>query len=340
MSTDPQPQRRSPKTIEVYREGVASYFTFCEAHGYAAEPADVHVVMSWMDWMRTQTGKRDRPIAPGTIRAYLAGLRLRQRQMRDTDPTWPTLDSSALTEHYRQYQQWWSSRYEAPPVARFTARHLLAMLQWFDHDRLRDRRDAAVLSLIYGATARANEVAALTVEAIEGSAKGLVVHFDQWEATVEANPVAGAPCPVRAILDYVQDLAAHGIDRGRLLGQMAARDRFPDAWVPLTPEAVGWIVTSSCRRAGLGHYTAESLRAGSAKDIAEMTDGDLLAVVDAGRWVNADAARRHIDRRATYASVLGELYRQAAADPVTVAGLSGSLSDSCRCQRRPWSVRW
>lgn len=309
---------RSPSTMNVYQRGMANYEAYCEHHHQVPHPADVHVVRRWIDYLYTLPGKGGRPTSPETVRKYLAAVKLKQLQMRDQDPTWPILDSELLRDQVRAYEWRYTQEGHRPPeMERFTAGHLLAVLGWLDRETYRGRRDAAVISLLYGATAKRDEVARLRMEDVALVDGGVRVRFASSGrgAFIEPNPDNSQRCPVQAVTEYLCDLHAHGLHTGPVVARMLKEDRWPDEWVSVSPMTVTALVRRVCAAAGLGHHTAESVRAGSAKDVAAATEGDLLAVADAGGWADPRAPRAHVDDRRMYGQVLGAVYRTAVPVP-------------------------
>lgn len=319
-------RRRSSSTLAVYQAGMASYEGFCEQHGYQPHPADVHVVRRWLEHLYTVPGKGNRPTSPDTAKTYLAAVKLHQLQQHDEDPRWPILDSEQLRDAMAAYRWRYTSDGHAPPdVDRFTAGHLLRLLAWLDRDTLTGRRDAAVVSALYGATARRDEVAHLRVEDVQLVDGGVRVWFPvTGRATfIEPNPAEQRLCPVQAIREYLVDLRGHGISQGPMVGVMYSPRIWPDEWKGISPVGISAIVTRACAGAGLGHHTAETVRAGSAKDVADASGGDLLAVTDAGGWRDANSTRKHVGERRVHATLLGAVL--ASAQPVP-APESGSAS--------------
>lgn len=315
-----RPRRElSPVTQKVHQQGMRLYEGFCETHHYQPHPADIHVVMSWMDWLYTQPGKLNRPLAPKTVECYLRAVKLYQIERREEDPKWPTLDSELLRERLAAYRwQYEADGHRPPEQPEFGPGHLLAMLGWLRRDRCQGRRDAAVFAVLFGATARREEVAGLRVEDVSSVDGGLRLWFASSgrAAFVEPHPADAARCPVRAVEEYVEDLERHGVVSGPLIAHMASPSVWPSQWVGMGPQGVYQLVLSRSLAAGLGHQTPESVRAGSARAVAAATEGDLLAVTDAGGWVTTDGVRRFVEQRREHASVLGAAYGAAELVPV------------------------
>jgi hypothetical protein len=305
---------RSPITLQVYQQGMESYEGYCEARGYQAHPADVRVVCRWLDHLYTQPGKYGRPLSPDTVKVYLAAVKLFERQQRDDDPAWPLLDGELLREALAQYRWRYAQDGHAPPVVeRFTAGHLLAVLARPERNTLHGRRDTAIVAMLYGATASRREVQGARVEDVQLLDGGARVWFGATgrAAFIEPNPADDWLCPVRALSDYLADLRAHGVAQGPLWGHMLSLDTWPDEWKPLSGMGISHAVRYACAKAGLGHHTAETVRAGSAKDVAEASEGDLLAVADAGGWRDTENARRHVEQRRVHPTLLGAVLGRA-----------------------------
>jgi hypothetical protein len=312
-----QPRRRTEQTMEVYGRGMRLYEAYCEERGYQAHPALPRVVVSWVEHLYTRPGRLGRPTSPDTVRKYLAAIKLHQRVKHDEDERWPLLDSELLREHVARYAWRYASEGHRPPEhERFGAVDLLRLLGWLDRDTVHGRRKAAVFSLLYGATATAVEVARLQVEDVSREAGGMRVRFraSGAQALVEPNRGDVTRCPVQAIAEYLEDLEAHGVASGPLVGRMPSESPWPKEWHGVSSQAITVLVQRTCEAADMGHHTAASVRAGSAKDVAEATRGDLLAVTEAGRWKGPGAARKHIGVRTAHRSVLGQIYRQAAEE--------------------------
>jgi len=316
---------RSPRTDTAYLLGRRRYEQFCTEAGYDPHPADPEVVMGFIDWLWTQPGRLGRPISPATARLYVAGIRSYQRKMRDQDPTWPVLESAALTDHLKGYGAEYHDEGHRPVQAElFLAEDLVTVLHGLDRDTYRGRRDAAIFAVNFGGAARSAEVAGLTVLDVK-ERRGMVTaaflrtkNKRDRSAMITPNNQDVHACPVVAVREYLADLHAHD-KRGAVpfFGHMGHRSRdgskWPAQWVALAPIGISNVVTRVCAELGLGHKTSHGLRAGAADEFSMVTGGDLLGLMDFGGWGSADVAKRYVrSGRQAAQQPMTEVYRRLA----------------------------
>jgi integrase/recombinase XerD len=138
-------ERKSPQTVKSYGDGVRAYLNWCSQHGKPAT-LDRRILREFIDEMLTAGAKPATAVSRHlAVRRFSAWLTEEGEQ--DTDPLLglkaPKLDT--------------------PVTEPLTDDQLRAMLKACRGPDLRDKRDAAILTLMFTTGARAGEVVALQV---------------------------------------------------------------------------------------------------------------------------------------------------------------------------------
>ncbi|MWA05946.1 tyrosine-type recombinase/integrase [Actinomadura sp. LD22] len=168
-------------------------------------------------------------------------------------------------------------------------------------DPLRAERDQLILVLGFAMMGRRSEVAALDIEDLDFSERGLTVTIrrsktDQQAAGAEVFLKRGRharTCPVELARTWLGTLAGHGITGGPLLrgidrhGNLAGAGRFAGRGTGrIDDETLNTIVRDAAVRAGLDHaaaHTFHGLRAGGATSAAEAGAAP-STIQQHGRW--------------------------------------------------------
>lgn len=139
-------ERKSPQTIKSYGDGVRAYMTWCNAHDRPVQ-LDRRQLREFVDGLLTGGAK------PATATArHLAVRRF---------SAWLAEDGEQATDPLLGLK---SPKLDKPVVEPLTDDQLRAMLKACRGTDLRDRRDDAILWLMFTTGARAGEVAAMAVD--------------------------------------------------------------------------------------------------------------------------------------------------------------------------------
>ncbi len=152
-------ERKSPQTVKAYGDGVRTYLAWCERAGRPAI-TDRHQLREFIDALLTEGAKPATAVSRHlAVRRFSAWLTEEGEQALD-----PLLGLRA-------------PKLDKPVVEPLTDDHLRAMLKACRGADLRDKRDEAILRLMFTTGARAGEVVALQV-------KDLSLRTDPATATI------------------------------------------------------------------------------------------------------------------------------------------------------------
>lgn len=181
---------------------------------------------------------------------------------------------------------------EAPPITRPRLRQMSAAC---DRNTLTGRRDRLLLVIGWALAGRRSELAALRigdVRIVDGELE-VYIRMSKTDQDAEGDAVnvpAGEHVdtdPVSLLAEWLEALAAHGIDttRGYLFRAITKDDR-PYRHGRITPDNINGVIKRAARRAGLpnaSQYSAHSLRAGFATQASN--DGIPMSIwARHGRW--------------------------------------------------------
>jgi integrase len=277
-------------TALAYRSRWRSFEAWCRDAGRVALPATAQTVAAYLTHLAV-----DRGLKATTADAHLTAIRAVHRGAGAAPPDGLAARKVVVAAQRREAAR--DGRYGPRKAVPVMAADLPAVVAACDADTPAGLRDRAVILLGFALLARRAELAALSVSDIEHvPGEGLAVTIRASKTDQSARGVvrrihyasAEAVCPVRAVLTWLEYLAAHGratgplftrIDRwgnlgagagGRYRASPAPRgrprgtareqddprpqtyeDSRPGRDGRLRPQAIGDIVAAACAGAGL-----------------------------------------------------------------------------------------
>jgi len=219
--------------------------------------------------------------SPATLQRRLAGVLHGWKQAGCTIPHAISADALRIIRSYER-----NLRRENLPTGRGSAPAItiddLRKISATCPSSLAGMRDRALILLGFAIGARRSELAALLVTDIKVTDEGLVVTLRDSKTGYRQPHVLpgtdGLTCPVRAWLAW---RFAAELTEGSAFWMV---NKHGDLVRPLTPQAVGNIVTQAGNRAGCAaRFTGHSLRAGLATE-ARKAGHDRWAIADQGGW--------------------------------------------------------
>jgi integrase len=303
-------------TALAYRSRWQSFEAWCRDAGRVAVPATAQTVAAYLTHLVI-----DRRLKAATADAHLTAIRAVHRGSGAAAPdalaARKVISAAAKREAARD------GRHGPRRAVPLMAADLPAVVAACDPETAAGLRDRAVILLGFALLARRAELAALNVSDIEPvPGEGLAVTIRASKTDQAARGVtrrihyaaAEALCPVRAVLAWLDYLAARGRTAGPLFtrvdrwgnlgaatggrygatalagrpGATAARDG------RLRPQAIGDIVTAACDGAGLlagesRGFSGHSLRRGGATSMLQ-AGAPSLNVSRHGRWADGSRA--------------------------------------------------
>ena len=319
-------------TGKAYARHWATFARWCELTGRTPLPADRATLTEYVHHLTTTTTQYGKPPAPSTIDAMLSCVQAFHKYAgADCDAR---MARAALRAYRRRRAT------DPDPARRYTPRRapeigigeLRAMVTAIgdaaaagDLHPLRAERDQLVLVLGFAMMGRVSEVAALDIEDLTFTDRGLVVTVrasktDQDAAGAEVFLKAGRrpqTDPVGLLRDWVATLARHGVTGGPLVRgidrhlRLAGTPRYAGTGSGRIDDAtLNGIVRGAARRAQLenaGACTFHGLRAGGATSAAEAGAAP-STIQDHGRWSSLTMVFRYWRR--------GNAWRNNALDDV------------------------
>jgi len=312
-------------TLRLYRLAVADFYIFCEDHGMNPEPFDFKTVVRYVNFHKQRPGTRDRAVAPSTVGCRIAALKRLSRTYRDLyGEKWPVLESQALDDAIKKYNQWYYKekrfrKHQAPPVR---VRDLPSAMGAFNLQTVKGRRDATILLLTCAIAARESEVAALDVAdivfdrdvaRITWYASKRNTYGHEEVATVHANNYNPFICPYSRLRDWVDELAEHGVTgKMPLFSKGKSPNKWPRQWRRINATDVQYVFERAGEACGIPEATGHSGRRGGAADLYG-AGKDVLDVKDKLRLASADVAAGYAKGyRDAAREVSVDVYRQAA----------------------------
>ena len=309
-------------TALAYRSRWRSFEAWCRDAGRVALPATAQTAAAYLTHLAV-----DRGLKATTADAHLTAIRAVHRGAGAAPPGGLAARKVVVAAQRREAAR--DGRYGPRKAVPVMAADLPAVVAACDADTPAGLRDRAVILLGFALLARRAELAALSVSDIEHvPGEGLAVTIRASKTDQSARGVvrrihyasAEAVCPVRAVLAWLEYLAAHGratgplftrIDRWGNLGAGAGgRYSRPGRDGRLRPQAVGDIVAAACAAAGLTaaavppvpasprgqpgsaerrRYSGHSLRRGGATSMLK-AGAQPLNVSRHGRWADGSRA--------------------------------------------------
>jgi integrase len=314
-------------TALAYRSRWRSFEAWCRDAGRVALPATAQTVAAYLTHLAV-----DRGLKATTADAHLTAIRAVHRGAGAAPPDGLAARKVVVAAQRREAAR--AGRYGPRKAVPVLAADLPAIVAACDASTPAGLRDRAVILLGFALLARRAELAALSVSDVEHvPGEGLAVTIRASKTDQSARGVvrrihyasAEALCPVRAVLAWLECLAAAGgatgplftrIDRWGNLGAGAGGRYRPGPGGParagrdgrLRPQAIGDIVAAACAAAGLAapdalpgeapspgqpadgrRYSGHSLRRGGATAMLR-AGAQPLNVSRHGRWADGSRA--------------------------------------------------
>jgi integrase len=311
-------------TVLAYRSRWRSFEAWCRDAGRVALPATAQTIAAYLTHLAV-----DRGLKATTADAHLTAIRAVHRgagaEPADGITARKVVAATAKREAARD------GRYGPRKAVPVMAADLPGIIATCDLETAAGLRDRAVILLGFALLARRAELAALSVSDIEHvPGEGLAVTIRASKTDQSARGVvrrvhyasAEALCPVRAVLAWLECLAARAVTTGPLFTRIdrwgnlgpTAGGRYEPAGRDgrLRPQAVGDIVAAACAAAGLAapgtqadpaaerettpatpaaprRYSGHSLRRGGATAMLK-AGAQPLNVSRHGRWADGSRA--------------------------------------------------
>jgi integrase len=310
-------------TALAYRSRWRSFESWCRAVGRVALPATAQTVAAYLTYLAVDQG-----LKATTADSHLTAIRAVHRGAGATPPDGLTARKVVVAAQRREAAR--DGRYGPRKAVPVMAADLPAIVAACDPDTPAGLRDRAVILLGFALLARRAELAALGVpdaEHVPGEGLAVTIRVSKTDqaarGVVRRIHYASAEelCPVRAVLAWLEHLAARGITSGPLFtridrwGNIGAgaggryrRDGQDNRDGRLRPQAIGDIVAAACLAAGLGErdpapsgppgerpppdqrrYSGHSLRRGGATSMLK-AGAQPLNVSRHGRWADGSRA--------------------------------------------------
>lgn len=306
-------------TALAYQSRWRSFEAWCRGAGRVALPATAQTVAAYLTHLAV-----DRGLKATTADAHLTAIRAVHRGAGAEPPD--ALAARKVVSAAARREAARDGRYGPRKAVPLMAADLPAVLAACDPGTGAGLRDRAVILLGFALLARRAELAALNVSDIEHvPGEGLAVTIRASKTDQSARGVTRrihyasdeGRCPVRAVLTWLDYLAARGhtagplftrVDRwGNLAAAAGGRYRPARAAAPrdgrLRPQAIGEIVAAACAAAGLAgasppgaapapgesRYSGHSLRRGGANSMLK-AGAQPLTVSRHGRWADGSRA--------------------------------------------------
>jgi len=260
----------SEGTRRVYASAWKAFDDFCTEQGLQSLPASGTTLSLWLALLA------DMGMSPRTL--HVRGAAVRAMHVSTRNPDGKPYDSPTDTAEVklvlkgirRESARMGQTPEQADPV---TADLLRTVAGGIGRGSTMGIRDAAIVLLGFASAMRRGEIAAMRVEHVIPTDKGLLIRIplskgdQEGEGQAVAVPMARDPglCPVRALREWLQILRKENMLEGRVFREITTADRILPDSEGLTPESIGRIVRKRADAVGLeGRITAHSLRAGFA----------------------------------------------------------------------------
>ncbi|MBC5800019.1 MAG: tyrosine-type recombinase/integrase [Candidatus Eremiobacteraeota bacterium] len=250
---------QAANTLRAYASDLRDFEAFCDRGVFRSFPAEPLTVAMYVAELASRA-------KVSTIRRRLAAIAVQHRRAG--------LDSPASHRIVRDVVRGVARQNGVATVRKdaVTLDTLRALVLAVEGDDVAARRDRAILLLGFGAALRRSEIAALHVEDLRFSKRGLIVHIrrsktDQLGEGAElAVPIVATPalCAVRALRRY---LDAAQFTSGPLFRSLTPKRRFTEH--AIRGRDVAELVKRLAARARVdGDFSGHSLRAGFATSAA------------------------------------------------------------------------
>jgi integrase len=318
-------------TVLAYRSRWRLFEAWCRDAGRVALPATAQTMAAYLTYLAV-----DRGLKATTADAHLTAIRAVHRGAGAPPPE--ALAARKVVTAAAKREAARDGRYGPRKAVPVMAADLPAVVAACDPQAPAGLRDRAVILLGFALLARRAELAALSISDVEHvPGEGLAVTIRASKTDQSARGLvrrihyasAEAVCPVRAVLAWLEYLAAHEVTVGPLFTRIdrwgnlaaAAGGRYASSGLAgagdgirpadgvrppagrdgrLRPQAVGDIVAAACRAAGLAapgtqagpagrRYSGHSLRRGGATSMLK-AGAQPLNVSRHGRWADGSRA--------------------------------------------------
>jgi integrase len=312
-------------TVLAYRSRWRSFEAWCRDAGRVALPATAQTMAAYLTHLAV-----DRGLKATTADAHLTAIRAVHRGAGAEPPDGLAARKVVVATAKREAAR--DGRYGPRKAVPVMAADLPGIIATCDLETAAGLRDRAVVLLGFALLARRAELAALSISDIEHvPGEGLAVTIRASKTDQSARGVirrihyasAEALCPVRAVLAWLECLAARAVTTGPLFTRIdrwgnlgpAAGGRYEaaDRDGRLRPQAVGDIIAAACAAAGLAapgtradpaaeraaapgmppatrrRYSGHSLRRGGATAMLK-AGAQPLNVSRHGRWADGSRA--------------------------------------------------
>jgi integrase len=275
---------RSPSTQRAYKTDVRDFLTWCKAAGREFMPPDPRTVGLYL-------AARAGVLKVATLRRRIAAISVAYKlNGHRLDTAHPAI-ADVLAGIRRQMGS------QAATKHAITVDELRAMIRKLP-DTLAGKRDRAALLIGFAGAFRRSELAALTVEDLKITSRGVAVCVRRSKTDQAGlGHVVGIPmsnkttCPVRALEAW---LAAAGIAAGPVFRPIDRHGNVADR--AMEDEAVAAVVKRAAARLGLDprKYAGHSLRRGF-MTAASAAGADLAPIMKQSRHRSVAVAMGYID---------------------------------------------
>ena len=290
----------APATRKAYSSDWRQFASWCSEHGLESLMATPATVASYVA-DQADAGKK-----VSTLERALVAIAKAHQLANTNDPTKHLVVKETMKGIRRHH---FAMQKKAQPLLFESLKTVVAAMQ---HERLREKRDIAILCLGFMSGLRRSELVALDVEDLRCDHRGLTVRVrrSKGDQVGEGRDVvvfrgAGPTCPVAAVENW---LAAAGITAGPVFVGVDRLGR-PRHQKRLTDQVVRTVVKERARAAGLEEFermSGHSLRAGLAtqaalnganlRDIAKQT-GHRSEKILSGYIRDADLWRNNVTEK-------------------------------------------
>jgi integrase len=276
-------QAKAANTLRSYRAGWAHFVSWCATHSLQALPATPPTLVLYLTVRAEQ-------VTPGTLASRVAAIRFAHQQRGYASPTTHPMVRDVLSGIRRV-------KGTRPGQVHGLTRALLDRLLQATGERLRDRRNRALLTVAYDLLGRRSELIALRVEDLTPVADGsatVLIRRSKTDPEGTGIPLYLAPDTMTEVEGW---LRAAGITTGLVFRALTKGGRVRER---LSADAVARIFKQMAQAAGLTPQVVQgisghSARVGAAQDMA-VSGIDLAGIMQAGRWKTPQMAGRYIER--------------------------------------------
>lgn len=274
----------SANTVRAMAADWRVWTTYCSANGVTALPATLDDLRRFLQDSVAAGKKR------ATLNRYLSTLASMHRM---ADVPWP-VDTQAGRLMWKAIRRQLTERQEQ--ATGLTSDAIESVVQSLDPSKLRDARDAALLSLAYETMARASELVALTLNDVDCEPDGsgrVLIRRSKTDQEGEGALLYLSPPSWNLVQRWVAEAE---ISEGPLF-RAVPRAKVPKAGAALSERDISRIFKARVGAAGLDTFkiSAHSTRVGPAQDLLAAGYG-LPEIQQQGRWKNAQMVVRYGER--------------------------------------------